>query len=50
MLLLAKVTNASPSLPSRVVLYAAEKWGKSSFAAHAPKPVVVFRRGGLLRR
>ena len=33
---LAKITNTAPSLPSRVVLYAAEKWGKSSFAAFAP--------------
>ncbi len=50
MSLLAKVTNSSPNLPSRVVLYAAEKWGKSSFAAHAPKPVVLMTAGetGLL--
>jgi hypothetical protein len=50
MSLLAKVTNTSPNLPSRVVLYAAEKWGKSSFAAHAPKPVVLMTAGetGLL--
>ena len=50
MSLLAKVTNTTPSLPSRVVLYAAEKWGKSSFAAHAPKPVVLMTAGetGLL--
>src|SRR5262249_17036976 len=45
-----KVTNTSPNLPSRVVLYAAEKWGKSSFAAHAPKPIVLMTAGetGLL--
>jgi hypothetical protein len=28
-------------MPARIVLYAAEKWGKTSFAAHAPKPFVL---------
>jgi AAA domain len=50
MSILAKVTNTAPNLPSRVVLYAAEKWGKSSFAAHAPKPLFLMTAGetGLL--
>ena len=50
MSLLAKVTTKAPSLPSRVVLYAGEKWGKSSFAAHAPKPLFLMTAGetGLL--
>ncbi len=46
----AKVTNTAPNLPSRVVLYAAEKWGKSSFAAYAPRPIFLMTAGetGLL--
>jgi len=50
MSMLAKVTNTAPNLPSRVVLYAAEKWGKSSFAAYAPRPIFLMTAGetGLL--
>jgi hypothetical protein len=48
--LLSTVTRAAPSLPSRLVLYAAEKFGKTSFAAHAPAPVFLMTAGetGLL--
>jgi hypothetical protein len=40
----------APQQPSRVYLYAAEKWGKTSFAAHAPKPIFLMTSGetGLL--
>jgi AAA domain len=50
MSILAKVTNTAPNLPSPVVLYAAEKWGKSSFAAYAPRPIFLMTAGetGLL--
>lgn len=50
MSLLSKVQSAAPSLPSRVVLYAQEKFGKSSFAAHAPEPIFLMSAGetGLL--
>lgn len=50
MMSLAKVTTAAPSLPSRVVLYAPEKSGKSSFACFAPKPIFLMTAGetGLL--
>lgn len=48
--LLSSVTKDSPSLPSRVVFYAPEKAGKSSFACFAPKPIFVMTQGetGLL--
>lgn len=48
--LLDKVETKSPSLPSRVVFYGAEKSGKSSFAAFAPKPLFLMTSGetGLL--
>jgi hypothetical protein len=47
---LSKVTRTAPSLPSRVVLYAGEKWGKSSFSAFAPRPIFLMTAGetGLL--
>jgi hypothetical protein len=50
MSLLSKVTNKAPALPSRVVMYAAEKFGKTSFAAHAPRPLFLMTAGetGLL--
>ena len=50
MSILSKVTNKAPNLPSRVVLYAGEKWGKSSFAAFAPRPIFLMSAGetGLL--
>jgi hypothetical protein len=36
--------------PSRILLYSAPKWGKTSFAAFAPKPICLMTRGedGLL--
>lgn len=48
--LLDTVTKSAPSLPSRVYLFAQEKWGKSSFAAHAPNPIFIMTKGetGLL--
>lgn len=48
--LLSKVTTMAPPLPSRVVLYAPEKSGKTSFACHAPKPIFLMTAGetGLL--
>lgn len=48
--LLDKVRSTAPPLPSRVYFYAPEKFGKSSFAAYAPKPIFVMTEGetGLL--
>lgn len=48
--LLDRVTTQAPAQPSRVYLYAQEKWGKTSFAAHAPKPIFLMTAGetGLL--
>lgn len=50
MSVLQRATTAAPSLPSRVVLYAGEGFGKTSFAAHAPKPLFLMTQGetGLL--
>jgi hypothetical protein len=39
MSLLAKVTTAAPSFPSRVVLYAAKKWGKCGRPAAGEREV-----------
>ena len=48
--LLDRVTVEAPQQPARVYLYAAEKWGKTSFAAQAPKPIFLMTSGetGLL--
>lgn len=48
--LLDRVTSAAASQPSRVYLYAAEKWGKTSWAAQAPRPIFLMTAGetGLL--
>lgn len=48
--LLDKVQTSAPSLPTRAVLYAAEKSGKTSFGCHAPKPIFLMTAGetGLL--
>ncbi|VTR92791.1 Uncharacterized protein OS=Isosphaera pallida (strain ATCC 43644 / DSM 9630 / IS1B) GN=Isop_2440 PE=4 SV=1: AAA_24 [Gemmata massiliana] len=48
--LLSQVTTAARRKPARVFLYAQEKWGKSSWAAHAPGAVFAMTRGedGLL--
>ncbi len=45
MSLLAKVSTSASQLPSRVFLYAREKWGKSSLFAYAPKPIFFMTRG-----
>jgi hypothetical protein len=48
--LLSKVVKAAPVLPSRIYAYAAEKWGKTSWAAYAPEPIFIMTEGetGLL--
>lgn len=48
--LLDSVTTEAPQLPSRVVLYAPEKFGKTSFGCHAPSPIFLMTAGetGLL--
>ena len=50
MSLLSQITTEAPSQPARVYLYASEKWGKTSWAAHAPKPLFLMTQGetGLL--
>lgn len=50
MSLLASITKDAPQLPSRVVLYAPEKSGKSSFGCFAPNPIFLMTAGetGLL--
>ena len=47
---LAAITTQGRKLPSRCVLHAIPKWGKTSFAAMAPAPVFLMTRGedGLL--
>lgn len=48
--MLSSITKEAPQLPSRVVLYAPEKSGKSSFGCFAPKPIFLMTAGetGLL--
>ncbi len=48
--MLDSVTRDAPNLPSRVVLYAPEKHGKTSFGCHAPEPIFLMTKGetGLL--
>jgi len=50
MSLLSQVRREAQSLPSRVVLYAQEKFGKTSLSCHAPRPIVLMTSGetGLL--
>lgn len=43
--LLSRVTSTAAALPSRVFLYAREKWGKSSLFAHAPGAIFFMTRG-----
>ncbi len=47
---LASITTQGRKLPSRIVMHAIPKWGKTSFAAHAPRPIFLMTRGedGLL--
>ncbi len=42
---LEDVTGKSRGLPSRMVVHATEGWGKTSFAAQAPKPIFLMARG-----
>ncbi|HEY1187703.1 MAG TPA: AAA family ATPase [Gemmata sp.] len=48
--LLSRVSTTAQALPSRVFIYAREKWGKSSLFAHAPGAIFFMTRGetGLL--
>ena len=47
---IADVKATGAGLPNRYILYALEKWGKTSLAAQAPKPVFIMTAGetGLL--
>ena len=45
MSLLSRVTTSASQLPSRVFLYAREKWGKSSLFTHAPNAIYFMTRG-----
>ena len=47
---LSKVTKEAAPQPPRIVMYAAEKFGKSSFAAHSWSPIFAMTKGetGLL--
>jgi hypothetical protein len=42
---LAKVTRETRKLPTRLLVHAVQKWGKSSLAAQAPDPIFVCTRG-----
>jgi AAA domain len=42
---LAAVTGGTRRLPTRLFVYAHEKWGKTSLAAFAPRPVFLMTRG-----
>lgn len=42
---LASVVSESKPLPDRIVLYGAPGWGKTSFAARMPKPIVLMTPG-----
>lgn len=48
--ILSSVTTQAPRKPGRFVLYAFQKWGKTSWAAHAPKAIFLMTQGedGLL--
>jgi hypothetical protein len=39
------ITTAARRLPTRLILHAGEKWGKTSFAAAAPSPIFLMTRG-----
>jgi hypothetical protein len=47
---LEKIARGGRKLPPRIIVHAGEKWGKTSFAAMAPKPIFLMTRGedGLL--
>ena len=38
-------TAADKPLPARIIVHGNEKWGKTSFAAHAPKPLFLMTAG-----
>lgn len=46
MSLLSKVGKESPLIPPRVVIYGAEKIGKSTFCSEAPSPIALDVEGG----
>lgn len=47
---MGSITSQTKKLPNRVALHSLPKWGKTSFAAFAPKPIFLMTRGedGLL--
>jgi AAA domain len=47
---LESVTSNTKKLPSRIIVHALQKWGKTSWAAQAPDPIFIMTRGedGLL--
>jgi hypothetical protein len=47
---LLRIETTPKNQPTRLYLHATEKWGKTSFAAHAPNPVFIITKGedGLL--
>lgn len=45
MSLINQVVTCAPQLPTRIFFYAAEKWGKTSFACFAPKPIFIMTQG-----
>ena len=45
MSILASVTKTAKALPPRIVMYAGEKFGKTSFAAHSWNPVFLMTSG-----
>ena len=42
---LSDIVSTPRKLPSRIAIHAPEKWGKTSFAAQAPKPIFQCTRG-----
>jgi hypothetical protein len=42
---LSRVTTTTKRLPSRILIHAVQKWGKTSFAAQAPSPIFLCTRG-----
>lgn len=42
---LSEIIATGNGLPNRYILYAGEKWGKTSFAAQTPKPIFIQSRG-----
>lgn len=43
--MLSEIMNKGVGLPNRYVLHATEGFGKTSFAAHAPKPIFIQTKG-----